>query len=74
MRYYEAKPMRGIEHAPANTKAWMVVEVNTPEEDRIDRTPHIIGWTYQGKPEQNEADARLIATSLNQVAAMHEAV
>ena len=66
MRYYEVKPMRGIEHAPANTKAWMVVEVNTPEEDYIDRTARIIAWSYQGKPEQNEADAQRVARALNE--------
>ncbi len=71
-RRYEALPMRGIEHAPDDAKAWMVVEINTPDEDRFDRTPRIVCWSFQGRPEEHKADARQVAGALNNVAATTE--
>ena len=67
MTQYEAAPMRGIEYAPHDGRAWMVVSVLTDEERRIDVSPKIICWSYQGTPEANEANARMVVAALNEV-------
>lgn len=51
--------MTGIEHAPHDKMAWMVQETKPFGE--------IVCWSYQGRPEANEANARMVAAALNEV-------